>query len=115
QVQREVPADRGGSPRRLGSRPKVSPLARGLLFAVSAAAGNLLGGYFVIRRVNERPFLTAVLATGAGFMLAAVVLEMIPHSLMEAEAKPLVPILVLGGYLLIQFCEHTLSPHFHFG
>ena len=51
-------------------------------------------------------------ALGAGFMLAAVVLEMIP------EANGLTswaPLLVLAGYLLVHLSEHTIVPHFHFG
>jgi zinc transporter ZupT len=93
----------------------VSPLFWGLLFSVIAAGGNLLGGWLVCRSAGERGFLHTLLSVGAGFMLAAVVLEMIPHSLEDPGARHLAPMLVLGGYLLVQFCEHTLSPHFHFG
>jgi ZIP family zinc transporter/zinc and cadmium transporter len=93
----------------------VSPLFWGLVFSLIAAGGNLVGGYAVCRAAGERRFLDTLLSVGAGFMLAAVVLEMIPHSLEDPGARHLAPMLVLGGYLLVQFCEHTLSPHFHFG
>jgi zinc and cadmium transporter len=93
----------------------VSPLLWGLLFSLFAAGGNLLGGYIVWRTAGEKRFLDSVLAIGAGFMLAVVVMEMIPHSLQDERARASAPVLVLSGYLLVQFCEHTLSPHFHFG
>jgi ZIP family zinc transporter/zinc and cadmium transporter len=93
----------------------VTPLAWGLVFSLVAAGGNLLGGYLVVRSARQRRFLDAVLSIGAGFMLAAVMLEMVPHSLEEPSSRAVAPLLVLVGYLLIQFCEHTLSSHFHFG
>ncbi len=93
----------------------MSPLLWGLLFALVAAGGNLLGGYIVWRSHWQRRFLDSVLSVGAGFMLAAAVLEMIPHSMEGPQGHAVAPVLVLAGYLLVQFCEHTLSPHFHFG
>src|ERR1700734_1187493 len=65
----------------------------------------------------------AVIALGAGFMLATALLEMIPESLkLRADSAAgfsagtdTVFLLVLGGYFLVHFFEHTLAPHFHFG
>ncbi|HSB36209.1 MAG TPA: ZIP family metal transporter, partial [Thermoanaerobaculia bacterium] len=52
------------------------------------------------------------IALGAGFMLAATFLRMMPESLaLTTEA----PLLILGGYFLVHFFEHTVAPHFHFG
>ena len=48
-------------------------------------------------------------------MLATAFLEMIPESLQLAVRPDEVFFLVLGGYLLVHFFEHTLAPHFHFG
>ena len=48
-------------------------------------------------------------------MLATAFLEMIPESLKLASRTDEVFFLVLGGYLLIHFFEHTVAPHFHFG
>ena len=45
-------------------------------------------------------------------MLAAAVLEMMPVS---ATMTSMAPALVLAGYLLIHFVEHTVVRHFHFG
>ncbi|HJQ74316.1 MAG TPA: ZIP family metal transporter [Gaiellaceae bacterium] len=84
----------------------------GLLCVTLAAAANLLGGAVVaLRRWDDRLLRYAV-ALSAGFMLAAVLLKMVPEG---ARLTPLAPMLVLGGYLLIHLFEHTVAPHFHFG
>jgi ZIP family zinc transporter/zinc and cadmium transporter len=92
----------------------VTHLATGLLFSVLAGVANLIGGLALTAksRWDER-FLHATLALGSGFMLAAAVLKMIPASL-EANSD-WIPVLILGGYLLVQAAEHTVTPHFHFG
>ena len=46
-------------------------------------------------------------------MLAASLLEMLPESYARIGGKA--AILLLAGYLLMHFFEHTLSGHFHFG
>src|ERR1700752_987531 len=46
-------------------------------------------------------------------MLATALVEMVPESL-ELRGKP-ATFLVLLGYLIIHFFEHTVTPHFHFG
>jgi zinc and cadmium transporter len=78
-----------------------------------AAAGNLLGGYFVVRKDWPRQFLQYFLALGAGYMLAVAFLEIIPESLALAGRDAL--FFVLVGFFLIHLFEHTLAPHFHFG
>src|SRR5207249_308229 len=100
-------------PRRRG-RTRVGDGHVGLGFAcvALAAAANLLGGAVVtLRRWDDR-FLRYAVALGAGFMLAAVLLKMLPES---ARLTPVAPGLVLAGYLLIHLFEHTVAPHFHFG
>src|SRR6266436_2777407 len=87
-------------------------LGLGFVCVALAAAANLLGGAVVtLRRWDDRLLRYAV-ALGAGFMLAAVLLKMLPES---ARLTRLAPGLVLGGYLLIHLFEHTVAPHFHFG
>lgn len=78
-----------------------------------AAAGNLLGGYFVVRKDWPRHFLQYFLALGAGYMLAVAFLEIIPESIRLAGESAL--LWVLAGYFLVHLFEHTLAPHFHFG
>src|SRR6267378_7633389 len=78
-----------------------------------AAAGNLLGGYFVVRKDWPRQYLQYFLALGAGYMLAVAFLEIIPESVALTGKSAL--LYVLAGYFLVHLFEHTLAPHFHFG
>ena len=94
-----------------------------LLLGLAAAAANLLGGMFIARREWSRRYLKYFIAIGAGFMLATALLEMIPESVrLRGEAPSFVFrnvdavfLVVLGGYFLVHFFEHTIAPHFHFG
>jgi zinc transporter ZupT len=99
-----------------------------MLFGLLAAGANLLGGWLLItssaHRFGER-FLKYLVALGAGFMLAAIFIEILPETVSiwsvgrqgEAAAQGVVGAmtLLLAGYLLIQLFEHTIAPHFHFG
>lgn len=84
-----------------------------LALGLTAAAANVAGGLLIVRREWSRDYLKYFVALGAGFMLAAAFLEMIPASLEVAGEFSLV--LVLFGYFLVHLFEHTLAPHFHFG
>src|SRR2546422_1104526 len=84
-----------------------------IVLGLTAASANVLGGYFVVRREWPRHFLKYFLALGAGFMLAAAFVEILPESLRLAGEPAL--FLVLGGVFLVHLFEHTLAPHFHFG
>jgi ZIP family zinc transporter/zinc and cadmium transporter len=90
----------------------VSSLAVTLAFGSVAALGVVLGGLILVAKRWERAFLRYFVAIGAGFMLAAAILEMIPESIERAAHAPL---FVLIGYMLIHLFEHTLARHFHFG
>ncbi|MBV9210734.1 MAG: ZIP family metal transporter [Acidobacteria bacterium] len=97
-----------------------------LIFGALAALANLLGGMVLVssgaHRWDER-LLKYLVALGAGFMLAAIFIEIVPESINlwidvgqgagESVLRPMT--LLLGGYLLIQLFEHTFAPHFHFG
>src|SRR5438105_11257814 len=78
-----------------------------------AAAGNLLGGYFVVRRDWPRRFLNYFVALGAGYMLAVAFVDVIPESVRIGGDRAF--LFVLIGYFLVHLFEHTLAPHFHFG
>jgi ZIP family zinc transporter/zinc and cadmium transporter len=80
---------------------------------LSAAAANIFGGAIIVQRRWERSYLKYFVALGAGFMLATAIVEVFPASL-ELSGKN-APFLVLVGYLIIHFFEHTVTPHFHFG
>src|SRR5216683_2698310 len=86
-------------------------LAAGL--GLVAAAGNLVGGYFVVRKDWPRKFLQYFLALGAGYMLAVAFVEVIPESVRLSGESAL--LFVLFGYFIVHLFEHTLAPHFHFG
>lgn len=53
------------------------------------------------------------IAVGAGFMLGTVFLEMIPESVNKSTEWW--PILLIAGYLIVHFFEHTFAAHLHFG
>ena len=100
-----------------------------LFFGLLAASANVLGGLILVKsgahRKGER-FLKYLVALGAGFMLAAIFIEILPATVgiwlnhprgaSSPEAAMVEAMtLLLAGYLCIQFFEHTLAPHFHFG
>src|SRR5258707_4345601 len=86
-------------------------MAAGL--GVVAAAGNLIGGLFVVRRAWPRSFLHYFMALGAGYMLAVAFTDVIPESVRIGGQNAY--LLVLIGYFLVHLFEHILAPHFHFG
>lgn len=81
-------------------------------FVAVAAAADLAGAALVAsaHRRGRLP-LRYVVALGAGFMLAAAFVRMIP----EAAHVPHAFLFVLVGYFGIHLFEHTVAPHFHFG
>lgn len=102
-----------------------------VLFGVLAAAANVLGGLILFpskAHVKYQRFLKYLLALGAGFMLAVVFFEILPKTIDlwqdkrvpdidggHAETLYIPMLLLIGGYLLTQFVEHTIAPHFHLG
>jgi zinc and cadmium transporter len=84
-----------------------------ILLGLTAAAANVLGGAVIVRKRWEQRYLNYFVALGAGFMLATSLVEMVPESLKLRGSDA--GFLVLLGYLLIHFFEHTVTPHFHFG
>jgi ZIP family zinc transporter/zinc and cadmium transporter len=91
----------------------VHPIASSILLGLTAASANVFGGAIIVQRNWERRYLRYFVALGAGFMLATALVEMVPESLaLQGKTGAL---LVLAGYLVIHFFEHTVTPHFHFG
>jgi ZIP family zinc transporter/zinc and cadmium transporter len=91
----------------------MHPIATSVLLGLTAAAANVFGGTIIVQRSWERRYLRYFVALGAGFMLATAIMEMIPESLEFGGRRA--AFLVLLGYLIIHFFEHTVTPHFHFG
>jgi zinc transporter ZupT len=84
-----------------------------LTLGAVAALADYVGGVLLVRRSPSARALRYFVALGAGFMLAAAVLEMVPEGL--ALSPRWAPLLVLVGYCGVHLLEHTLVPHFHFG
>ena len=91
----------------------MSQITAIILLGVAAAAANGFGGAVIVQRNWERRYLRYFIALGSGFMLATVILEMLPESIYIAGPKA--PLLMLVGYFLVHFFEHTVTGHFHFG
>ncbi len=81
-------------------------------FAAVAAAADLAGALLVVtaQRKGLAP-LRYFVAAGAGFMLAAAFIRMLP----ESAHVPHAFLFVLVGYFGVHLFEHTVAPHFHFG
>ena len=97
-----------------------------LVFGIFAALANILGGLILFPSKLHRNYkksLKYLLALGAGFMLAVTFVEIVPKTVLlwqethpESRDNLYVPmLLLLVGYLLTQFFEHTIAPHFHLG
>src|ERR671939_1222428 len=97
-----------------------------LLFGTLVALANVVGGLLLARpnrATRDAQLLRYLVALGAGFMLAAIFIEIMPEVVrLWLGRRAVVEHAVLGattlllvGYLLIHRFEHTLAPHFHFG
>jgi zinc transporter ZupT len=87
-----------------------------IAYGLAAAGANLLGGLLVSSRRLGPSALRYLIALGAGFMLATVFIKIIPETIEQWSGETLIPMVwLLAGYLLLQFVEHTIAPHFHFG
>jgi len=91
----------------------MSPILTSILLGLTAAGANVFGGAIIVQRNWERRYLKYFVALGAGFMLATALVEVVPASL-ELGGR-YAAFLILLGYLIIHFFEHTVTPHFHFG
>jgi zinc transporter ZupT len=109
--------------------PETTRILLALLLGIVAAGANLLGGLLISHSRWSRRYLKYFIALGAGFMLATALLEMIPEAVTlgggisvntsngsyHFGGTELAFMLVVAGYFLVHFFEHTLAPHFHFG
>ena len=98
-----------------------------LIFGIAAGAANVLGGLILFPpgiHKNLKKLLKYILALGAGFMLSVVFIEVLPEVVelwqkkensFGAESLIYPMMLLLAGYLLTQFFEHTIAPHIHLG
>jgi ZIP family zinc transporter/zinc and cadmium transporter len=91
----------------------MNPILLSILLGLTAAVANVFGGAMIVQKNWDRSYLRYFIALGAGFMLATSIVEMVPASV--AMRGKTAAFLILLGYLIIHFFEHTLSPHFHYG
>ncbi len=99
-----------------------------LVFGVIVAIANVAGGLILFPSTihrNYKRLLKYILALGAGFMLSVTFIEVLPKTIRLWQSPENLPLagenlylpmaLLLAGYLLTQFFEHTIAPHFHLG
>jgi zinc and cadmium transporter len=84
-----------------------------VVLGLVAAAANGFGGAVIVQKDWDRRYLQYFIAVGSGFMLATALLEMLPESIRLTGSKA--PLLLLSGYFVVHFFEHTVTTHFHFG
>src|SRR5947209_16478227 len=83
-----------------------------LAFAAVAAAADVAGAAIVTTaHKHGHARLRYFVAGGAGFMLAAAFIRMLP----ESTHVPHAFLFVLLGYFGVHLFEPTVAPHFHFG
>lgn len=91
----------------------MNSITTSILLGLTAAVANGLGGAVIVQGAWERRYLRYFVALGAGFMLGTAFLEMLPASIAMVGSRA--PLLMLVGYFLVHFFEHTVTGHFHFG
>jgi len=91
----------------------MSPITTSILLGLTAAIANGLGGAVIVQKNWDRRYLRYFIALGSGFMLGTALLEMLPESIHLAGPKA--PLLIMVGYFIVHFFEHTVGGHFHFG
>ena len=83
-----------------------------LTLAAVAAAGDLAGAVAVTAtHTRDGRRLRYFVAAGAGFMLSAAFVRMLPEATHVEHAF----LFVLLSYFGVHLFEHTVAPHFHFG
>lgn len=91
----------------------MTPALWTALFAAIAALATFLGGLAATLPGSLSPSrLSHLIAFGAGYILAAALVSLLPESLELVDNAPLY---VLAGYILAHLFEHTFTSHFHFG
>jgi zinc and cadmium transporter len=91
----------------------MGSITTSILLGLLAAAANAFGGAVIVQKDWDQRYLRYFIAVGAGFMLSTSLLEMLPESI--RVSGPNAPLLLLAGYFIVHFFEHTVTSHFHFG
>ena len=91
----------------------MTSITTSILLGATAALANGFGGAVIVQKDWDKRYLRYFVALGAGFMLGTALLEMLPESI--RLSGPNAPLLLLAGYFIVHFFEHTVTSHFHFG
>lgn len=85
-----------------------------IIAGIVAGAAEILGGALVAwKRDLSKSIQELLIALGAGFMLALVMIDLLPESIANIGASA--PVWALVGFSTIHFVEHTVVKHLHFG
>jgi zinc and cadmium transporter len=85
-----------------------------ILYAVLAAAGNVVGAAAVTARPRWSPrSLELLLAFSAGFLVVVSIAGLLPEAIEHGGAGA--AYIILAGFLLVHLTQHALVGHFHFG
>jgi ZIP family zinc transporter/zinc and cadmium transporter len=85
-----------------------------LLYAIAAAAANLIGALAVTSRARwTLRALDAILSFAAGFLISVSLIDLLPGAIARSGSGGAVAALV--AYVLVHITQHTIGRHFHFG
>ena len=85
-----------------------------LLYAIAAAAANLLGALAVTSRVRwTLRALDVILCFAAGFLISVSLIDLLPGAIERSGSNGAIAALV--AYILVHITQHTIGGHFHFG
>ena len=85
-----------------------------LLYAIAAAAANLLGALAVTSRARwTLRALDAILSFAAGFLISVSLIDLLPGAIERSGSNG--AIAALAAYILVHITQHTIGGHFHFG
>ncbi|MFA6468084.1 MAG: ZIP family metal transporter [Bacteroidota bacterium] len=85
-----------------------------ILAGIVAGGAEILGGAFVAwQRELSKRIQENLIALGAGFLLALVMIDLLPESIENIGNSA--PLWMLFGFSVIHFVEHTVVKHLHFG
>ena len=96
----------------------MQSLSQIVLLTAGAGACIPLGGYIASRTHFQGPWLAqefqhAIIALGAGILLGAVAMVLVPEALQHLDFAPWATVLLLGGGLLFFSLERYLDIHRH--
>jgi hypothetical protein len=66
----------------------MSPILTSVLLGLTAAGANVFGGAIIVQRIGSAPIFATSSPSGAGFMLATALVEMVPESIQLRARMP---------------------------